>query len=62
MEDNQEQVNRILKLLRVQVGELSEGIVEFISELSVDQLEALAEASIDWRRFDELMEWLEAVG
>jgi hypothetical protein len=62
MEDKQEQVNRILKLLRVQVGELSEGIVEFISELSVDQLEALAAASIDWRRFDELMEWLEAVG
>jgi hypothetical protein len=25
-------------------------------------LEALAAAAIDWRRFDELMEWLEAVG
>lgn len=62
MEDQQEQVDRILKLLRVQVGDLSDGIIEFISELSVDQLEALATAAIDWRRADELIEWLEAVG
>ncbi len=62
MEDKQEQVDRILKLLRIQVGDLSDGIVEFISELSVHQLETLAQASIDWRRADELIEWLEAIG
>jgi hypothetical protein len=62
MEDKQDQVDQVLKLLSLQLGELPKGIVEFIFTLSVDQLAALAAAAIDWRRVDELMEWLEAVG
>jgi Domain of unknown function (DUF4351) len=62
MKAQPDRVNLTLKLLRVKFGELSEGLTDCISELSVDQLEALAEASIDWRRVDELMEWLEAIG
>ncbi|MEM9217858.1 MAG: DUF4351 domain-containing protein [Cyanobacteria bacterium P01_F01_bin.150] len=48
----------ILRQLTRRVGELPESIIEPINQLSVDDLEALGEALLDFEQMDDLQQWL----
>ncbi|WP_264324742.1 DUF4351 domain-containing protein [Romeriopsis navalis] len=47
-----------LKQLHHRFGALPETVLDRVSALSVEQLEALGELLLDWRRVEELTDWL----
>ena len=49
----------ILKLLTRRVGDLSPEITAQVEALSIDRLEALGEALLDFSQRQDLMNWLE---
>ncbi|WP_309225810.1 DUF4351 domain-containing protein [Sphaerospermopsis sp. LEGE 08334] len=51
--------NIFLKLLKKRFGEISEDIQQAITELSIDQLESLGEALLDFTVVDDLINWLQ---
>ncbi|MFM2065078.1 MAG: hypothetical protein RLZZ507_4749 [Cyanobacteriota bacterium] len=51
--------NIVLKLLKKRFGEISEDIHQAITELSIDQLESLGEALLDFTVVDDLINWLQ---
>ncbi|WP_416669126.1 DUF4351 domain-containing protein [Egbenema bharatensis] len=55
----QREASFVLRLLKRQLGELDSAVEFRIRSLSVDQLEALGEASLDFTQPEELMTWLE---
>jgi predicted transposase/invertase (TIGR01784 family) len=57
----QEGVALILRLLNRRVGEISPEIQARIEELSLEQLEALAEALLDFSGVEDLVSWLETL-
>jgi predicted transposase YdaD len=50
----------ILKLLKRRLGELPPEIQQLIQSLSVNQLENLSEALLDFRNLTDLVNWLES--
>lgn len=50
----------ILRLLNRRVGELSQDVLEQLETLSLEQLENLGEALLDFTNMDDLQIWLEA--
>ena len=48
----------VLRLLQKQVGELPALVIDEIKTLSLDNLEALAEALLDFTVVDDLLNWL----
>jgi predicted transposase YdaD len=57
----QEGVALILRLLNRRVGEISPEIQARIEALSLKQLEALAEALLDFSGMEDLVSWLETL-
>jgi len=53
------QINLIKRLLQRQLGELNQGIEDSLSQLSSEQLSALAEAIFDFSSVGDLSSWLE---
>jgi predicted transposase/invertase (TIGR01784 family) len=53
------QINLIKRLLQRQLGELNQSIEDSLSQLSSEQLSALAEAIFDFSSVDDLSSWLE---
>jgi predicted transposase YdaD len=51
--------NLVLKQLKKRFGEISENIQQAITELSIDQLESLGEALLDFTAVDDLINWLQ---
>ncbi|WP_071188578.1 DUF4351 domain-containing protein [Trichormus sp. NMC-1] len=51
--------NLVLKQLKKRFGEISEDIQQVITELSIDQLESLGEALLDFTSVDDLINWLQ---
>ena len=52
--------NVVLRLLRRQIGAWSEETTEALDRLSTTQVEALADALLDFRSADDLNNWLAA--
>ena len=50
----------VLRLLQRRVGELPQEVRGDIQTLSLEQLEALAEALLDFTGIEDLLNWLEA--
>jgi len=50
----------VLRLLQRRVGELPQEVRGDIQTLSLEQLEALAEALLDFTAIEDLLNWLEA--
>lgn len=50
----------VLRLLQRRVGELPQEVDRRIQTLSLEKLEALAEALLDFRTIEDLLDWLEA--
>jgi len=48
----------ILRLLPRQVGELSEATIEQVNQLSIEALDSLGEALLDFDQMDDLHQWL----
>ncbi|MEM9215650.1 MAG: DUF4351 domain-containing protein [Cyanobacteria bacterium P01_F01_bin.150] len=48
----------ILRLLPRQVGSLSDNIYSQLQQLSLEELEALADALLDFKQMDDLIQWL----
>ena len=55
----QREIAFVLRLLKRRFGDLDKGVESRIRSLSVDQLEALGEASLDFTQSEELTTWLE---
>ncbi|MCF3584339.1 DUF4351 domain-containing protein [Planktothrix agardhii 1803] len=53
------QINLIKRLLERQLGELNQSIEDSLSQLSSEQLSALAEAIFDFSSVGDLSSWLE---
>jgi hypothetical protein len=53
------QINLIKRLLQRQLGELNQSIEDSLSQLSSEQLSALAEAIFDFSSIADLSSWLE---
>ncbi|MGB8690699.1 MAG: DUF4351 domain-containing protein [Microcoleus sp.] len=53
------QINLIKRQLKRQLGELNQGIEDSLSQLSSEQLSALAEAIFDFSSIADLSNWLE---
>ncbi|MEA5620150.1 DUF4351 domain-containing protein [Cronbergia sp. UHCC 0137] len=51
----------VLRLLQKRVGKLSEEVQRRIKILSLEQLEALGEALLDFTSIEDLLRWLEAI-
>lgn len=49
----------VLRLLQKRVGELPEFVRQSIQTLSLNQLEALLQALLDFTAIDDLLNWLE---
>ncbi len=49
----------ILRQLNRRVGTFPDSIIDRIQKLSIDRLEALSEALLDFTKLDDLMDWLE---
>ncbi|NCJ06259.1 Rpn family recombination-promoting nuclease/putative transposase [Synechococcales cyanobacterium C] len=58
----QEAVSFVMRLLTRRFGELPKGVRVQIEALSLEQLEALGEALLDFVGVDELVEWLAEAG
>jgi predicted transposase YdaD len=52
--------NLVLRLLKRRVGELPQEVKERIQTLSLEQLEALGEALLDFIALEDLLNWLDA--
>ncbi len=52
--------NIILRLLQKRVGELPEEVKKEVQALSLEDLEALGEALLDFTATDDLLHWLQA--
>lgn len=50
----------VLRQLQKRVGELPQEVHKRIQTLSLEQLEALAEALLDFTAIEDLLNWLEA--
>jgi NTP pyrophosphatase (non-canonical NTP hydrolase) len=50
----------ILRLLQKRVGELPEEVKKQVQALSLEDLEALGEALLDFTATDDLLNWLQA--
>ncbi len=50
--------NLVLRLLRRRVGELPQEVIGEIQTLSLEQLESLGEALLDFTTMDDLLNWL----
>lgn len=50
--------NLVLRLLQRRVGELPQEVIEEIQNLSLEQLESLGEALLDFTTMDDLLNWL----
>ncbi|MCF3578375.1 DUF4351 domain-containing protein, partial [Planktothrix agardhii] len=53
------QINLIKRLLERQLGELNQSIEDSLSQLTSEQLSALAEAIFDFSSVGDLSSWLE---
>jgi hypothetical protein len=49
----------VLRLLKRRVGDVSTDLEEMVKALSVERLEALGEALLDFTQVGDLMAWLE---
>jgi Domain of unknown function (DUF4351) len=49
----------VLRQLTRQVGSVPETLTDRIQQLPIDQLEALAEALLDFTKLNDLVSWLE---
>ena len=56
------ELSLILRLLNRKVGELPQEIRQRIEALSLEELENLAEALLDFTNMNDLHVWLEALG
>ncbi len=52
--------NIVIRLLQRRVGELPQEVIQEIQTLSLEQLEALSEALLDFAAVDDLLNWLQA--
>lgn len=50
----------VLRLVQKRVGDLPEAVKERIQSLSLEQLEALGEALLDFSAIADLLNWLQA--
>jgi seryl-tRNA synthetase len=55
----QQEVNLILKQLQRRIGEIPQELVTQISDLSLQQLESLGEALLDFQTQTDLIDWFE---
>ena len=53
------EANLVLRLLHRRIGEIPQNLTERIQELSVEQLENLGEALLDFESQGDLVNWLE---
>ena len=51
----------IIRLLKRRVGELSSDVLQRVETLSLEQLENLGEALLDFTSMDDLQVWLETL-
>ena len=58
-EGKQQEVNLILKQLQRRIGEIPQELVTQISDLSLQQLESLGEALLDFQTQTDLIDWFE---
>ncbi|MBD2678714.1 DUF4351 domain-containing protein [Nostoc paludosum FACHB-159] len=49
----------VLRLLQKRVGELPEEVKKQVQSLSLQELEALGEALLDFTTMDDLLDWLQ---
>ncbi len=50
----------VLRQLQKRVGEIPEEVTKQVQTLSLEQLEALGEALLDFTAIDDLLNWLQA--
>jgi predicted transposase YdaD len=58
-EEGRQQEGRslVLRLLNRRIGELPESVIQQVNALSIESLEALGEALLDFRSMDDLEQW-----
>ena len=61
MKTKEEAVSLILRLLNRRLGEISSTLVQQIQELSLEQLETLGEALLDFTSLTDLTTWLSEI-